>query len=323
VFPQKVLVTGAAGFIGSHLCEALLQRGSEVVGLDSFESSYGRSVKEQNLRGIAATAEALGAGFRLVEGDIRDRELLARLCARERFGALAHLAARAGVRASLAEPLEYAEVNVEGTLVLLEEARRSGVERIVVASSSSVYGATPAESFRENLPPAPVSPYAASKLAAEVYCQTYHALYGLQVTCLRLFTVYGPRQRPDLAIRTFVGKLLAGEPLPVFGDGTASRDYTYVADTVAGLMAALERPAGGAVINLGSGNPVPLLDLIAALEEVTGRRAALDWLPAQAGDVPRTCADLTKAKRVLGWEPRVTLREGLSRYVEWWQTRRG
>lgn len=321
LFPQRVLVTGAAGFIGSHLCEALLWRGCEVVGLDNFDPAYARQTKEANVRAIEATARKTGRRFGLVEEDVREAGALARLCGEERIDTVAHLAARAGVRASLADPRGYAQVNVEGTVAVLEAARREGAA-VVFASSSSVYGALVAERFEETLAPAPVSPYAASKLAAEEYCRTYHALYGLPVTCLRLFTVYGPRQRPDLAIRKFMEKLYRGEPLPVYGDGSAARDYTYVEDTVRGIVAALAGEGAGETINLGGGEPVTLGELIEALERVTGRQAEVERLPEQAGDVPRTAAEISKAKRVLGWIPQVKLEEGLRRYVEWWEGQR-
>ena len=316
---RPVLVTGAAGFLGSHLCEALLARGLPVVGLDNFDPYYDPRLKERNTQAVNATAERLGASFRLVTGDIRDAALLASLFAEPAPSAVFHLAARPGVLPSLRDPAACAEVNVLGTVAVLEAARRSGSPRVILASSSSVYGASPAAAFREDDPPAPLSPYGASKLAAEEYCRMFSALHGLPVVCLRLFTAYGPRQRPDLAIHKFTRMLLAGEPLPRFGDGESSRDYTYVDDIIRGFLAALEGEVVGETLNLGGGRPVTLNALIAALEAACGRAAIIEELPAPPGEMPRTQADATKAGRLLGWQPEVTLEEGLARFLAWWR----
>jgi UDP-glucuronate 4-epimerase len=316
----KVLVTGAAGFIGSHVVEALIAAGHIVVGVDNFDPFYPRAQKEANLAAIGERAGD-GGGASFHEADIRDQAAMARLMSEHEVGAIVHLAAKAGVRPSLAAPLDYLDVNVGGTVSLLEAARQAGVGRMVFVSSSSVYGAANALPFREDQPvQSPMSPYAASKIAAEAVCYAYHHLYGLDLTCLRLFTVYGPRQRPDLAINSFVRRMIAGEALRVYGDGTSTRDYTYVGDIVAGVTAALQGELGFAIINLGSARPVSILDLIGAVEDVTEIRARVEHLPPVPGDMPHTFADIARAKALLGWEPEVSLREGLSAFVQWWRS---
>ena len=311
---MRVLVTGCAGFIGSTLTEALLARGDEVVGLDNLVPTYDLALKRANLTGPLGSE-----GFRLVEGDIRDGALVAETMAQSRPEAIVHLAALAGVRPSLENPGEYTSVNVGGTVTLLEAARQAGVGQFVFGSSSSVYGATNQVPFSETQSIShPVSPYAASKAAGEAYCYTYHHLYGIHATLLRFFTVFGPRQRPDLAINKFVRLMLAGQPIPMFGDGTSSRDYTYVGDIVRGILAALDRSLELEIINLGGSSPVTLRELIATIGEVMGHTPVIEQCPNQPGDVPRTYADVTKALRVLDWEPQVSLREGLERFVQWY-----
>jgi UDP-glucuronate 4-epimerase len=314
---MAVLVTGAAGFIGSHVVQALLRAGRSVVGMDNLYPSYDPHLKERNVAAIRQTAEQCGAPFSLDTSSICDPRCVRRVFAEFPFRAVIHLAARAGVRPSLTDPLGYARTNIEGTLCLLEEARRHKGVRFIFTSSSSVYGDPPVPCFTEDLPVRPLSPYAATKVSGEVLCHTYHDLYGLPVLILRLFTVYGPRQRPDLAISTFVRLLLAGEPLPIYGDGSSSRDYTYVDDTVAGILAAEESSLSNEIINLGSGRPVHLRELISTLEHITGRQAVLEELPRQPGEVLRTCANTDKAGQLLGWQPQVDLLSGLQRYVEW------
>lgn len=311
----RILVTGGAGFIGSHTMQALLQRGDEVVCLDSFDAYYPRLHKERNLAEVG-TRE----GLRLVEGDIRDEALVADVFRDFEPEAVIHLAARAGVRPSIEDPAGYMSVNVSGTVNLLQAAVRAEVRKFVFASSSSVYGAAASVPFSEEQDiTRPVSPYAASKVAGEALCYTMHHLYRLPIVGLRFFTVFGPRQRPDLAINKFVRLMLAGQPLPVFGDGTSSRDYTFVSDIVRGIVAALEADLTYEVVNLGNSAPVTLSELIATLESVMGCRAEIERLPDQPGDVPRTYASTAKALRLLDWQPQVSLRDGLERFVEWYR----
>jgi len=311
-----VLITGCAGFIGSHLAQALLRRGDEVVGLDNFDPYYPRPDKERNLALVREVGDLAFA-----EGDIRDADLLARVMAEHRPTAVAHIAALAGVRPSVQTPDRYMDVNVTGTARVLEAARQAGVGRVVFASSSSVYGGDNEVPFSEDQPTAsPLSPYAASKIAAEALGHAFHHLYDLPCLCLRFFTVYGPRQRPDLAIHKFTPLILAGQPIPVFGDGTTSRDYTFVEDIVRGIIAALDSDVDWSVVNLGGHQPVTLNELIAALERALGKEAIIERLPMQPGDMLRTCADVRKAKAVLGWEAQVSLDEGLRRFAKWYRT---
>lgn len=309
---QRTLVTGAAGFIGSHLCEALLARGDEVVGLDSFDDFYSPEIKRANL------AAALGhERFRLVEGDIRDAAAVETAIG-PGVDIIVHLAARAGVRPSIEQPLLYQDVNITGTGVLLEAARRRGIRKFIFASSSSVYGNNQKVPFSEtDNVDHPISPYAASKKAGELICHTYHHLFDIDITCLRFFTVYGPRQRPDLAIHKFARLIEAGKPIPVFGDGSMRRDYTYVGDIVAGVLAAMDRVGGYHVYNLGNSSPVSLAELIAALETALGKQAQIQRLPVQPGDVERTYADIETSRRELGYAPATPLAEGLAAFVAW------
>jgi len=308
----RVLVTGAAGFIGSHVSEALLARGWRVVGLDCFDSFYDPGVKRRNLRTCLANPQ-----FKLAELDIRDAGGLDR-CMAEGFDVVVHMAALAGVRPSIERPVAYHDVNVTGTCCLLEAARKHRVPRFVFASSSSVYGNNPKIPFAEtDNVDHPISPYAASKKAGELVCHTYHHLFGMDVTCLRLFTVYGPRQRPDLAIHKFARLIEAGRPITVFGDGGSMRDYTYIDDVVAGVLAAMERCRDYRIYNLGNASPVLLRDLVAAIEQALGKKAVVARQPEQPGDVERTFADTSRAQAELGYEPKTPLREGLARFVEW------
>jgi len=307
-----VLVTGAAGFIGSHVSEALLARGWRVTGLDSFDHFYDPEMKRRNLRLCLTRQE-----FVLVEGDIRDAAAVDR-CLQAGVDAVVHLAALAGVRPSIERPREYQDVNVNGTCCLLEGARKYGVPRFVFASSSSIYGNNPKVPFSEtDNVDFPISPYAASKKAGELLCHTYHHLFRIGVTCLRFFTVYGPRQRPDLAIRKFARLIELGRPITVFGDGDSMRDYTYIDDVVAGVLAAVERCRGYQLYNLGNSAPVLLRDLVAAIEEALGKKAVVHYLPEQPGDVERTFAEVSRARADLGFEPKTTLKEGLRKFVAW------
>ncbi|HJZ86753.1 MAG TPA: NAD-dependent epimerase/dehydratase family protein [Polyangia bacterium] len=310
---MRVLVTGAVGFIGSHLCERLCGRGDQVIGVDNFdETLYPAAIKERTL------AELLRRpGFRFVRADFVEPGVADQLLA-ERPDLVAHLGALAGVRPSLAQPLRYQRTNVEGTLRLLEATRAGGVERFLFASSSSVYGSRAQVPFREDNPAdRPASPYAATKRAGELLLAAYADLYGWGATALRFFTVYGPRGRPEMAIASFARKIAAGEEVPFFGDGSSSRDYTYIDDIIDGVVAALDRCQPGAgglsIYNLGNSRPVTLARLVELLETAIGKRARLRRLPAQPGDVPRTAADLTLAGRELGYAPKVTLEEGLRR----------
>ena len=295
----SILVTGAAGFIGSHLCEALLERGDRVVGLDNFNDFYDPAIKRANLAGPLARP-----GFALVEGDIRDAAAVARVFREHAPTSVVHLAAMAGVRPSLQDPALYHDVNCTGTAVVLQAARAAGVGRFVFGSSSSVYGGNPKVPFHEDDDVSrPVSPYAATKRANELTCHTFHHLYGMDVACLRFFTVYGPRQRPEMAIHKFVRLTEAGQPLPLFGDGRSERDYTYVDDILDGVLKAHDQSRGFRIYNLGESRTISLRDLVAAIGRATGREPRVDWQPPQPGDVPRTYADVGRAKAELGYAP--------------------
>jgi UDP-glucuronate 4-epimerase len=317
---ERVLITGAAGFIGSHVTEALLARGDAVVGIDDFDDFYSPAIKRANL------AEALPhPRFTLLEGDVRDAEAMRRAIAEWKPAVIVHLAARAGVRPSIAQPMLYADVNVNGTVVMLQMAREAGVSRFVFGSSSSVYGDAATPPFREDDPAiAPISPYAASKRGAELQCEAFSAVEpAMRIISLRFFTVYGPRQRPDLAIHSFTRLLEAGQPITIFGDGSASRDYTYVSDIVQGVVAAVDRTRGVAlhheIINLGEQATTTVNALVALIESATGRSAAVTRKPAQAGDVRRTFADIARARALLGYAPQVGEREGIPRFVDWYR----
>ncbi len=310
---MRVLVTGGAGFIGGHLVRALLTRGDEVTVLDSFDDAYDPALKEANLAGVVGLRSGRA---RLVRGDQRDPAALADALAG--VDAVAHLAARAGVRPSLRDAQLYASVNVGGMAALLDALRPRPEVPVVFASSSSVYGASSTPPFREDdAADRPLSPYAATKRAGELLAYSAHAGWGAQVCCLRFFTVYGPRQRPDMAISRFLSCALEGRPLPVFGELNSCRDYTWVGDTVDAILAALDRPQPFAIINVGGGSPVTLGALVRAVGEATGVEVALEALPAQPGDVPLTHASIDRAAELLGWKPRVSLEEGLRRTAAW------
>jgi len=317
---MKLLVTGGAGFIGSHVAHPRLARGDRVVVLDDFNDFYDPRRKRAN---VAPHLDSRNSNYRLVEGDIRDRDLVFRLFAEERFDGVVHLAARAGVRPSLRQPVLYEEVNCVATLHLLEAAVSHGAPRFLFASSSSVYGTNSKLPFSEEDPIArPISPYATTKRAGELHVYATHHLHGLQAACLRFFTVYGPRQRPEMAIARFIRCLETDEPIPFFVDGGSRRDYTYIDDIVDGVEAALEADFAFEILNLGSSHPVTLTELVAELEEATGKRARLARDGDQPGDVPVTFASVEKAERLLGYRPRVPLREGLRRSVEWYRSQR-
>ena len=311
---MTTIVTGGAGFIGSTLVDRLLDDGHDVVAVDNFDSYYSAERKRAHLA-LASRSPR----FRLVELDIRDAEGVDRLVRAVRPDRIAHLAARAGVRPSIADPAGYAETNIVGTIHWLEAARRlDPLPRFVYASSSSVYGDRTDGPFRESDPvDRPVSPYAATKKACELLAATYHHLHGLPITGLRLFTAFGPRNRPDLAIAKFTALIARGEPVPMFGDGTSRRDYTFVGDIVDGIARALDRADGLHLFNLGQETPVTLTAMIAAIGHALGRTPMINHLPAQPGDVGQTHADITRARHDLGYDPRTTLADGLARYVAW------
>jgi len=311
---MNFLVTGGAGFIGSHLCERLLHAGHAVWALDDLNSFYNPKIKQQNVQVLQATAKP----FTFVQGDITSVDTVNAVFSRTQFDQIVHLAARAGVRPSLAEPALYQRVNVEGTVHLLEAARHHAVPKITIGSSSSVYGINSNAPFSERDPIfSPISPYAASKLACEALGHVYHHLYGMDVVMLRFFTVYGPRQRPDLAIHKFASLISAGKPVPFFGDGSTARDYTYISDTIDGIMAATTRTFGYEVFNLGEAQTVQLSRLIQLLEEALGKKAVLDRQSPQPGDVPITFANIDKARKMLGYNPQVKIEAGIPKFVEW------
>ena len=311
--PERILVTGAAGFLGSTLVDRLLAEGREVVGLDSFDPFYPEEQKQRNL------ASALGAAtFQLVRGDIRNADSVASLFNETRFDSVVHLAALAGVRPSLERPAVFADVNVHGTTVVLMAAVNHGNPRVVFASSSSVYGEREDGPFREtDSVERPISPYAATKRAGELVAHTFHHAHDLSITCARIFTAYGPRQRPDLAIRKFAERMLEGMPIPVFGDGHSLRDFTYVDDLVDGLVKAIDRDLDFAILNFGAGRTATVLEVIELLETTLKVPAEIEWLPAQTGDVRRTWSDTRAARKALGFEPQVSLEEGIARFADW------
>lgn len=321
---MSTLVTGAAGFIGSHLVEVLLERGESVVGLDDFNAFYDPAIKQRNLAAVRQQER-----FTLVRGDIRDPECLAQLP--DQIDAVVHIAAWAGVRPSIRRPVLYHDVNVTGTATLLEWARKRSIRTFIFASSSSVYGNNDKVPFAEHDPvDHPISPYAATKKAGEVLCHTYHHLHDMTLLCLRLFTVYGPRQRPDLAIHKFARLIERAEPIPMFGDGTSERDYTFIDDLLQGLEGALEwardRVAADEpsyeIVNLGESRTVPLREMIRVLGQEMGIEPEIQRLPMQPGDVDRTWADISKARDLFGYDPTWEFRDGIREFVSWFRDTR-
>ncbi len=313
---QTVLVTGAAGFIGSHLCEALLARGDQVVGVDSFDPFYDRAMKQANLDEVRER----GGAFAFHELDLNNADSLARVMSDTRPETVVHLAAKAGVRPSIADPTGYAHANVTATSSVMERAREAGVRRLVMASSSSVYGNNEKTPFSEDdAVEQPISPYAATKRSCELIAHTHHHLTGTPVAMLRFFTVFGPRQRPDLAINKFMRLVAGGEPITMFGDGSTSRDYTFIDDIVRGILAAMQRidDHGYRIWNLGGDHPMRLDELIAAIGETVGREPIVERHPMQPGDVERTWADLTRAKAELGYACETPIRDGLAAQWRW------
>jgi len=314
---MRILVTGGAGFIGSHLVEKLIGLGHAAAILDDFNDFYDPQIKRANITAVKDDAPV----FQI---DLRNNNAVRGLFKREKFDTIVHLAARAGVRPSIAQPQLYYDANVSGTLHLLDAARIAGIERFIFASSSSVYGTSKSVPFSEDLHlKQTISPYAATKIAGEFLCSTFSHLYQMRTIALRFFTVYGARQRPDLAIHQFTRKILAGQPIDQFGDGTTRRDYTYIDDVIQGVIAALKYDAAmWDIFNLGESETVQLKDLIKMIQEAVGREAKINHLPEQPGDLPVTCADISKAHRLLGYNPTTKLLDGLPRFVEWFRVQR-
>ncbi len=314
---KRILITGGAGFIGSHLVDSLLAAGDwDITVVDDFNDFYDPAIKQENV-----SPHLRASHYQLFRVDIRDRSGLGKIFRDNKFDCIVHLAARAGVRPSLQQPLLYTETNITGTLNLLELASAHNVPQFVFGSSSSVYGINAKVPFSEDDPiRQPISPYAATKAAGELLCHTYSHLYGLRCVCLRFFTVYGPRQRPDLAIHKFARLISEGRAIPVFGDGTTRRDYTYIDDIIAGVGAAITyEDSGYEVINLGESRTVALLELISLLEKELQSEAKIDRQPMQPGDVPQTFADIAKARRLLGYDPQTQIEDGIKRFVEWFR----
>ena len=319
---MQILITGGAGFIGSTLADKLLKLSTsfqnninnKIIIIDNFNDYYSPELKDLNIKHNLANPD-----YKLYRGDICDRNLVNKIFKNHEINCVIHIAARAGVRPSLEDPLEYVRSNIEGTINILEAMRKNNVKKIVFASSSSVYGNCKAEKFTEDLKVTePISPYAATKSACEQFLYTYSKLYDMQALCLRFFTVYGPRQRPDLAIRKFIELIEQDKPIPVYGDGTTMRDYTYIDDIVNGIMSAINYDKTPyEIINLGGGSPVTLNEMIATIEKVLGKKAKIERLPMQPGDVDRTVADITKAKRLLNYNPQTTFEEGIRKFIEW------
>jgi UDP-glucuronate 4-epimerase len=313
---KQFLVTGGAGFIGSHLVDRLLaQSPARVVVVDNFDEFYDPQIKRANI-----ADHVNNQAYRLVRGDIRDYAALKQIFAEQHFDAIIHLAARVGVRPSLSEPRLYTEVNINGTMNLLELAERNGVRKFVFGSSSSVYGHGAAPPFREDAPLAPISPYAATKASGELLAHTYSHLYGMNIVCLRFFTVYGARQRPDLAIHKFARMIASNSPIPIYGDGSAKRDFTYIDDILQGVMAAIEYDATPfEVINLGESQTITVNRMIELLEDALGRKAIVERRPPQPGDMPITHADITKARKLLSYRPTTPIETGIKKFAEWFK----
>ncbi|MBO7645171.1 MAG: SDR family NAD(P)-dependent oxidoreductase [Alphaproteobacteria bacterium] len=311
---MKYLITGGAGFIGSSLADRLLVDGHDVVVIDNFNDYYDVSIKENNVR-----ANLSNSHYTLYRVDIEDKGAVDKVFHTNKFDAVIHLAARAGVRPSLERPLDYVKTNILGTVNILECMREYDVKKLVIASSSSVYGNCSAKEFSEDLKVTePISPYAATKSACEQLCYTWHHLYGISVVALRFFTVYGPRQRPDLAIHKFASKIEAGEPIQMYGDGTTLRDYTYIEDILNGICAAINYDKTGyEIINLGGGEPITLKRMIQTIETAIGKKAVIEQRPMQPGDVDKTVCDWGRAKKLLGYVPRTKFEKGIQKFVEW------
>jgi UDP-glucuronate 4-epimerase len=318
---STILVTGGAGFIGSHVCERLLSNGIKVICLDNFDTFYDPKIKIQNAEDVAKKFPDL---FELATGDIRNPEQVKGILRKNKVDLVVHLAARAGVRPSIAEPLLYQDVNIRGTIVLLEACKENGIGNFIFASSSSVYGENQRVPFAEkDLDIQPVSPYGATKRAGELLCYSYHHLYGMNIACLRIFTAYGPRQRPEMAIHKFTRLIDRGEKIPMYGDGSSRRDYTYIDDLIDGMLGVIDRHKGFEIYNLGESQTTSLKKLIRLIEEALGKKADIETMEFQPGDVSVTYADITRAKRMLKYHPKVKIKEGIQRFVEWYKRAKG
>jgi UDP-glucuronate 4-epimerase len=317
---STILVTGGAGFIGSHLCERLLSDRLKVVCLDNFDSFYDPSIKIKNVEGVK---KKFPEQFEVVTGDIRNPDHLQETFRKHQIDLVVHLAARAGVRPSISDPLLYQDVNIRGTIVLLESCKAYGIKNFIFASSSSVYGENQRVPFTEgDLDIQPISPYGATKRAGELLCYSYHHLYGTNIACLRFFTAYGPRQRPEMAIHKFTRLIDRGEKIPIYGDGSSRRDYTYIDDLIDGILGVIRYHKGFEIYNLGESQTTSLKDLIRLIEKAIDKKANIETLEPQPGDVSVTYADITKAKRMLKYQPRVKMEEGIKRFVEWYRENR-
>jgi UDP-glucuronate 4-epimerase len=314
---NNILVTGGAGFIGSHLCERLLSEGSRVICLDNFDSFYDPNIKIKNVERIS---KKFPDRFELVTGDIRNPEHLKGIFQKNQIDFVFHLAARAGVRPSIANPLLYQDVNIRGTTLLLEACKEHGIKNFIFASSSSVYGENQRVPFTEkDLDIQPISPYGATKRAGELLCYSYHHLYAMSIACLRIFTAYGPRQRPEMAIHKFTRLIDQDEKIPIYGDGSSRRDYTYIDDLIEGILAVIRYHKGFEIYNLGESQTTSLIELIKLIEGALGKKAKIEMLEPQPGDVSVTYADVSKAKRMLKYQPKVKIEEGIKRFVEWYK----
>jgi UDP-glucuronate 4-epimerase len=311
---MNILVTGAAGFIGSHVCECFIGLGHSVVGLDNFDTFYSKKIKQSNLEGILKSDR-----FRFYDADIRNCEILNQIFTSSNIDTVIHLAAKAGVRPSIDSVTDYYEVNVNGTVNLLEAMRLNKVKRLIFASSSSVYGNNQKVPFSESdFVDNPISPYASSKKSGELLCHVYNHLYGFDITCLRFFTVFGPRQRPDLAIHKFTRLIDEGKPIPFYGDGSTARDYTYIDDILNGITCAFNNLGGYRIYNLGESRLINLSELVGTIESIIGKKATFNRLPMQSGDVKITHADITKAKSEIGYDPKFNFRNGMQEFIKWY-----
>lgn len=314
---NNILVTGGAGFIGSHLCERLLKEGYSVICLDNFDSYYDPNLK---IRNVEEVSKKYSGPFTMVTGDIRNRDHLTELFKRNQIDVVFHLAARAGVRPSIVDPLLYEDVNLKGTITLLDVCKEFGMKNFIFASSSSVYGENQGVPFSEtDLDIQPISPYGATKRAGELLCYSYHYLYGIHIACLRIFTAYGPRQRPEMAIHKFTSLIEQGKEIPMYGDGSSKRDYTYIDDLIDGMMTVLRHHQGFEIYNLGESRTTSLKELIGLIESALGKKAKIKEMDPQPGDVSITYADITKAKRLLNYQPKIEMKEGIKRFVEWYK----
>ena len=321
---RTILITGGAGFIGSHLSERLLREGNKVLVIDNFNNYYDPAIKRNNIEEIKKTCVENNISldnYIVFEGDIRDNEFLKKVFS-NKIDSIIHLAAMAGVRPSIEDPSLYYDVNITGTVNLLERCRENNIKQFVFASSSSVYGNNEKVPFAESdRVDNPISPYAATKKSGELLCYTYHHLFNMNIACLRFFTVYGPRQRPDLAINKFTSLILEDKEIPFYGDGTTSRDYTFVEDIVSGIVSSINyvntNDTVFEIFNLGGDKTVSLIEMVETIEAILGKKAKLNKLPMQPGDVNRTCADITHSKEIIGYNPKTTFKEGMKKFIEW------